>query len=83
MPIAQLFYLPSYCLIYKTNTVVVVVVLMTLPPSVLPFQIIEALDANCIDKSEVLTCAVELHHIEKRAFNISFVYGAKRRGIHI
>ena len=43
-------------------------------------QIIEALDADCIDESEVLTCADELHHIDKRAFTIPFVCGAKDLG---
>ena len=43
-------------------------------------QIIEALDADCIDESEVLTCADELHHIDKRAFSIPFVCGAKDLG---
>ena len=45
-----------------------------------PLQIIEALDADCIDESEVLTCADELHHIDKRAFTIPFVCGAKDLG---
>ena len=49
----------------------------------LPTQVIEALDADCIDESEVLTCADELHHIDKRAFNIPFVCGAKGCSIHI
>ena len=46
----------------------------------LSVQIIEALDADCIDESEVLTCADELHHIDKRAFTIPFVCGAKDLG---
>ena len=50
---------------------------------VLPTQVIEALDADCIDESEVLTCADELHHIDKRQFNIPFVCGAKGWSIHI
>jgi len=40
-------------------------------------KILEALDVDCIDESEVLTAADETHHIDKRAFNIPFVCGAQ------
>ena len=43
-------------------------------------QIIEALDVDCIDESEVLTAADEVHHIHKHEFRIPFVCGAKDLG---
>jgi len=43
-------------------------------------QILEALDVDCIDESEVLTCADESFHIDKRPFTIPFVCGAKDLG---
>jgi len=43
-------------------------------------KILEALDVDCIDESEVLTAADEEHHIDKRAFNIPFVCGAQDLG---
>lgn len=44
-------------------------------------QIIEAIEGvDCIDESEVLTAADEQYHIDKRAFSIPFVCGAKDLG---
>jgi pyridoxal 5'-phosphate synthase pdxS subunit len=43
-------------------------------------QILEALDVDCIDESEVLTAADEKFHIDKRGFTIPFVCGAKDLG---
>jgi len=43
-------------------------------------QIIEALDIDYIDESEVLTPADEQHHIDKHAFRIPFVCGARDLG---
>ena len=43
-------------------------------------KILEALDVDCIDESEVLTAADEEHHIDKRAFTIPFVCGAQDLG---
>jgi pyridoxal 5'-phosphate synthase pdxS subunit len=43
-------------------------------------QILEALDVDYIDESEVLTPADEAHHIDKRAFRIPFVCGATNLG---
>jgi pyridoxal 5'-phosphate synthase pdxS subunit len=43
-------------------------------------QMIEALGVDCIDESEVLTVADELHHIDKHPFNVPFVCGAKNLG---
>merc|ERR1719460_63217 len=43
-------------------------------------KLLEALDADCIDESEVLTAADELHHIDKRNFKIPFVCGAQDLG---
>ncbi|HBY47322.1 MAG TPA: pyridoxal 5'-phosphate synthase lyase subunit PdxS, partial [Chloroflexi bacterium] len=43
-------------------------------------QIIEACDIDYIDESEVLTPADEDHHIEKSAFRIPFVCGARDLG---
>merc|ERR1712139_495020 len=43
-------------------------------------QILEALGVDCIDESEVLTAADELHHIHKQPFNVPFVCGAKNLG---
>jgi len=43
-------------------------------------KILEALEVDCIDESEVLTAADEMHHIDKRAFNIPFVCGAQDLG---
>src|ERR1700692_4352362 len=43
-------------------------------------QILEALDVDYIDESEVLTPADEAHHIDKRAFEIPFVCGATNLG---
>ena len=40
-------------------------------------KVLEALEVDCIDESEVLTAADETHHIDKRAFNIPFVCGAQ------
>jgi pyridoxal 5'-phosphate synthase pdxS subunit len=41
---------------------------------------LEALDVDCIDESEVLTPADEVHHIPKAAFQVPFVCGAKDLG---
>lgn len=43
-------------------------------------QILEALEIDYIDESEVLTPADEAYHINKLAFNIPFVCGAKDLG---
>merc|ERR1711957_458352 len=43
-------------------------------------QVLEALDVDCIDESEVLTCADEAFHIDKTSFTIPFVCGAKDLG---
>ncbi|CAI1663681.1 hypothetical protein SEUBUCD646_0M02330 [Saccharomyces eubayanus] len=43
-------------------------------------QIIEALEADYIDESEVLTPADWTHHIEKSKFKVPFVCGAKDLG---
>ena len=40
-------------------------------------KILEALDVDCIDESEVLTAADEANHIDKRDFNGPFVCGAR------
>jgi pyridoxal 5'-phosphate synthase pdxS subunit len=41
---------------------------------------LEALDVDCIDESEVLTPADEVHHIDKRGYSVPFVCGAKNLG---
>merc|ERR1719253_1446987 len=43
-------------------------------------KILQALDVDCIDESEVLTAADEAHHIDKRGFAIPFVCGAQDLG---
>jgi len=43
-------------------------------------KILEALEVDCIDESEVLTAADETHHIDKRSFKIPFVCGAQDLG---
>jgi len=43
-------------------------------------QILEALEVDYIDESEVLTPADEKHHIDKAAFDIPFVCGATNLG---
>ncbi|HUI05283.1 MAG TPA: pyridoxal 5'-phosphate synthase lyase subunit PdxS [Acidimicrobiales bacterium] len=43
-------------------------------------QVLEALDVDFIDESEVLTPADEAHHIDKRAFRVPFVCGATNLG---
>jgi pyridoxal 5'-phosphate synthase pdxS subunit len=43
-------------------------------------QILEALEVDFIDESEVLTPADEEHHIEKHSFSIPFVCGARDLG---
>src|SRR5215218_9193166 len=43
-------------------------------------QVLEALDVDYIDESEVLTPADEANHIDKWAFNIPFVCGATNLG---
>ncbi len=43
-------------------------------------QILQALDVDYIDESEVLTPADEAHHIDKWAFNVPFVCGATNLG---
>jgi len=43
-------------------------------------QVLDALEVDCIDESEVLTTADELHHIDKTPFRIPFVCGAKNLG---
>ncbi|MGH9628359.1 MAG: pyridoxal 5'-phosphate synthase lyase subunit PdxS [Bryobacteraceae bacterium] len=43
-------------------------------------RILEALEVDYIDESEVLTPADEEHHIDKRAFRVPFVCGARNLG---
>src|SRR6202140_2358832 len=43
-------------------------------------RILEALGADYIDESEVLTPADEEHHIDKRGFKVPFVCGARNLG---
>jgi len=43
-------------------------------------QILQALDVDYIDESEVLTPADEAHHIDKFAFSVPFVCGATNLG---
>jgi pyridoxal 5'-phosphate synthase pdxS subunit len=43
-------------------------------------QILESLGADYVDESEVLTPADEAHHIDKHAFRIPFVCGARDLG---
>jgi len=43
-------------------------------------QILEALEVDYIDESEVLTPADELHHIDKWRFNVPFVCGCRNLG---
>jgi pyridoxal 5'-phosphate synthase pdxS subunit len=43
-------------------------------------QILEALEVDYLDESEVLTMADEEHHIDKHAFKVPFVCGCKNLG---
>jgi pyridoxal 5'-phosphate synthase pdxS subunit len=43
-------------------------------------QVLEALEIDYIDESEVLTPADELYHIDKQAFKVPFVCGARNLG---
>ena len=43
-------------------------------------RVLEALSVDYIDESEVLTPADEEHHIDKRAFKVPFVCGARNLG---
>src|SRR3978361_1403712 len=43
-------------------------------------QVLEALDVDFVDESEVLTPADEAHHIDKWAFKVPFVCGATNLG---
>jgi len=43
-------------------------------------QILESLEVDYIDESEVLTPADEEHHIDKRGFKVPFVCGARNLG---
>jgi pyridoxal 5'-phosphate synthase pdxS subunit len=43
-------------------------------------QILEALGVDYIDESEVLTPADEAHHVDKHAFKVPFVCGARNLG---
>jgi pyridoxal 5'-phosphate synthase pdxS subunit len=43
-------------------------------------RILEALGVDYVDESEVLTPADEEHHIDKRAFKVPFVCGARNLG---
>jgi pyridoxal 5'-phosphate synthase pdxS subunit len=43
-------------------------------------QVLEALDIDFVDESEVLTPADEAHHIDKQAFTVPFVCGATDLG---
>lgn len=43
-------------------------------------QILEAISIDCIDESEVLSPADDVHHIDKTAFKTPFVCGARNLG---
>lgn len=43
-------------------------------------QVLESLGVDCVDESEVLTMADEEHHIDKNAFTVPFVCGARDLG---
>src|ERR1700704_1685878 len=43
-------------------------------------QILQELGVDYIDESEVLTPADEVHHVDKQAFNVPFVCGARNLG---
>lgn len=43
-------------------------------------MILEALEIDCVDESEVLTPADEEHHLNKHAFSVPFVCGARNIG---
>jgi pyridoxal 5'-phosphate synthase pdxS subunit len=43
-------------------------------------RVLEALEVDYIDESEVLTPADEEHHIDKRGFNVPFVCGCRNLG---
>lgn len=43
-------------------------------------QILEAINIDCIDESEVLSPADDVHHIDKNAFKAPFVCGARDLG---
>lgn len=43
-------------------------------------QILEAIEIDCIDESEVLSPADDCYHIDKTAFNVPFVCGARDLG---
>ena len=43
-------------------------------------RVLEAIDVDAIDESEVLTPADEVHHIDKHSFRVPFVCGAKDLG---
>ena len=43
-------------------------------------QILQAIDIDYIDESEVLSPADNIHHIDKRLFDVPFVCGAKNLG---
>src|SRR5829696_3547776 len=45
-----------------------------------PEKIVEALEVDYIDESEVLTPADEAHHIDKAVFEVPFVCGATNLG---
>lgn len=43
-------------------------------------RILEAIKIDCIDESEVLTPADDVHHVEKSRFSVPFVCGARNLG---
>lgn len=43
-------------------------------------RILEAIKIDCIDESEVLTPADDVHHVEKSKFSVPFVCGARNLG---
>ncbi len=47
---------------------------------VMEARILEALEVDFVDESEVLTPADERHHVDKRAFRVPFVCGATNLG---
>src|SRR5215203_4480533 len=53
---------------------------MSDPEKIVEVQVLEALEVDYVDESEVLTPADEANHIDKRAFEVPFVCGATNLG---
>jgi pyridoxal 5'-phosphate synthase pdxS subunit len=62
------------------NTVTIPVMAKVRIGHIAEAQILEALNIDFIDESEVLTPADEMYHIDKNAFKIPFVCGARNLG---